>query len=144
MGMTDLASLDPNAYIEPMELYDSIFWGRPLPSRHRAYLGFQADHGLYRITRPLELGFGLYELRLFGKTPTGGATAAAILLLIPNEFHFTWQTWAHIAVPANFSRIYFRLWSARLIQNFRECFPFGSHDGPDRSNVFWGNRRGEG
>lgn len=26
LGMTDLA-IDPNAYIEPMELYDSIFWG---------------------------------------------------------------------------------------------------------------------
>lgn len=28
LGMTDLAGLDPNAYVEPMELYDSIFWGK--------------------------------------------------------------------------------------------------------------------
>lgn len=31
LGMTDLAGLDPNAYIEPMELYDSIFWGTSSP-----------------------------------------------------------------------------------------------------------------
>lgn len=23
----DMGALDPNAYVEPMELYDSIFWG---------------------------------------------------------------------------------------------------------------------
>lgn len=25
----DMGALDPNAYVEPMELYDSIFWGEP-------------------------------------------------------------------------------------------------------------------
>lgn len=28
MGMSDMGGLDPNAYVEPMELYDSIFWGK--------------------------------------------------------------------------------------------------------------------
>lgn len=27
LGIPDVGTLDPNAYIEPMELYDSIFWG---------------------------------------------------------------------------------------------------------------------
>lgn len=33
--MTDLAGLDPNAYIEPMELYDSIFWGKIFSSDYQ-------------------------------------------------------------------------------------------------------------
>lgn len=37
--MTDLAGLDPNAYIEPMELYDSIFWGKSLSSWYQHTLG---------------------------------------------------------------------------------------------------------
>lgn len=35
LGMTDLAGLDPNAYIEPMELYDSIFWGTMFSSDYQ-------------------------------------------------------------------------------------------------------------
>lgn len=27
LGVSDLAAIDPSTYIEPMELYDSIFWG---------------------------------------------------------------------------------------------------------------------
>lgn len=29
MGMSGMGVLDPSAYVEPMELYDSIFWGKP-------------------------------------------------------------------------------------------------------------------
>ncbi|KAF3769515.1 hypothetical protein M406DRAFT_247088 [Cryphonectria parasitica EP155] len=46
LGMPDLGALDPNAYIEPMELYDSIFWGESTfahlsargRDRHEAYM----------------------------------------------------------------------------------------------------------
>lgn len=31
MGISDMGTLDPNAYVEPMELYDSIFWGKSGP-----------------------------------------------------------------------------------------------------------------
>lgn len=27
LDMSEMGALDPNAYVEPMELYDSIFWG---------------------------------------------------------------------------------------------------------------------
>ena len=32
LAVPDLAAIDPSTYIEPMELYDSIFWGESTPS----------------------------------------------------------------------------------------------------------------
>lgn len=32
LDISDIGALDSNAYAEPMELYDSIFWGKPSPT----------------------------------------------------------------------------------------------------------------
>lgn len=42
MGMPELEGLDPSAYAEPMELYDSIFWG--------AYLSVMPFSGSFMST----------------------------------------------------------------------------------------------
>lgn len=33
MGISDLSTLESGAYVEPMDLYDSIFWGSYNPLR---------------------------------------------------------------------------------------------------------------
>lgn len=38
LEMSEMGALDPNAYVEPMELYDSIFWGK-LVLLSECYLG---------------------------------------------------------------------------------------------------------
>lgn len=107
----DMSQMDPSAYMSPMDLYDSIFWGKParccfplsrslvlslfLP-RARALLSFFCASrlmgltgtdrmALVRIARSL-LYRHRYEFRLHGPAPSRATATAAVLFLVLRQF----------------------------------------------------------
>lgn len=59
--MGDLDTMDPSAYAEPMELYDSIFWGEfMLIALMFPY--FKTDKVSRRVPRSVELWCRCHEL----------------------------------------------------------------------------------
>lgn len=71
--MSDMGGLDPNAYVEPMELYDSIFWGASTTAPLCLQAGAEADipHLMTESPDPWNSGVDAMSFDFLAQPPPG-------------------------------------------------------------------------